>query len=309
MLFVVTFDYAIFYTLAIPLYLLSLVLLGIVLIVGQTTYGAQRWIDLGVFPLQPSEPAKLALILVLARYWADHQERVQNLPTVAASLILLGIPVAVTFIQPDLGTSVIFVAVWLGMAVMAGVRFLHLLFLALLAALAIPLLWQAMYDYMRSRLMVFFNPTVDPLGAGYNIRQALISVGSGGLLGKGFTNGTQTQLDFLRVQHTDFIFSALAEELGFIGAMALLVLLFLLVLRMTRIAGLAKDSFGRLVATGVAVTIASQAFINIGMNIQMLPAVGIPLPFISYGGSSLITLLIAIGLLQSIVMRYKKWEF
>ncbi|MBI2862923.1 MAG: rod shape-determining protein RodA [Chloroflexi bacterium] len=308
-LLVANVDYHFLSRWAIPIYLLALGLLAVVLVIGQATHGAQRWIDLRFFPLQPAEPAKLALIFILAKYWTEQSEHVGRPGVLIGSLILVGIPALVTFLQPDLGTSVIFLVIWLGMAIVAGVRWLHLLMLGLVAILSSPFLWLSLRDYMRERVLVFLNPDIDPLGAAYNMRQALISVGSGGLLGQGFGNGSQSQLDFLRVQYTDFAFAVLGEELGFLGTALLLLVFLLLLLRATRTAMLAQDTFGRLVAMGIATSITFQALANIAMNVGLLPVVGVPLPFISYGGSSLITTLLAIGILESIAMRPKRSEY
>jgi rod shape determining protein RodA len=192
---------------------------------------------------------------------------------------------------------------------MAGMRLAHLSVLGVVGILATPLVWMTMRDYMRQRLITFFVPMHDPLGSAYNINQARIAVGSGGWLGRGFAHGSQSQLHFLRVRHTDFTFSVLGEELGFVGTLLLIILLVIVLWRITRAAGMARDTFGYLIACGVAATLSFQAVASIAMNLGLLPTTGIPLPFISYGGSSLITFLIAEGLVQSVVMRYKKIEF
>jgi rod shape determining protein RodA len=181
--------------------------------------------------------------------------------------------------------------------------------LGVVGILATPLVWMTMRDYMRQRLITFFVPMHDPLGSAYNINQARIAIGSGGWLGRGFAHGSQSQLHFLRVRHTDFTFSVLGEELGLVGTLLLIILLVIVLWRITRAAGMARDTFGYLIACGVAATLSFQAVANIAMNLGLLPTTGIPLPFISYGGSSLITFLIAEGLVQSVVMRYKKIEF
>ncbi len=306
----VAFDYRTLAAAAWPLYLGCLALLGVVLLFGKTSYGAQRWIDLGVFPLQPSEVAKVALIMTLARYLARHEEEIGRFRHVLSSLVILALPVGLILAQPHLGAAVVMGIIWLGMMIAAGIRILHLLLLALAGLSASPLIWLALPDYQRGRIFQFFNLTgAEPLQDDYNIRQALISIGSGGLTGRGYLSGTQSQLHFLRVRHTDFIFSLLAEELGFIGACVLLILLLLLLWRMLRVATLSHDGFGRYVAVGVASYIMIQAFINIGMNVRLLPVVGMPLPFVSYGGSSLVTALVCVGILESIVMRHKRLEF
>jgi rod shape determining protein RodA len=212
------------------------------------------------------------------------------------------------YLQPHLGTTIVLAVVWLIMTLMAGMRMLHLSILGFLGVLAAPVIWFRLESYMQDRLLLFLNPGRDP-AARYNIDQALISIGSGGWLGKGYASGSQSQLHFLRVRHTDFIFSVIGEEMGFAGALVLFALIAIILWRILRAASLARDSFGRLIACGVAALIFFQSSVNIGMNLSLLPVIGIPLPFISAGGSSLITLLVAQGLVQSVVMRHKKIEF
>jgi rod shape determining protein RodA len=199
---------------------------------------------------------------------------------------------------------IVLAVVWLIMVLMAGMRLLHLSILGLVGLLSAPLLWFSLKDYMQRRLLLFINPAQNP-SARYNIDQALISIGSGGWLGKGYASGSQSQLHFLRVRHTDFIFSVIGEEMGLVGALVLFTLIGVILWRIVRAASLARDSFGRLIACGVAAMIFFQSVVNIGMNLGLLPVMGIPLPFISSGGSSLIALLIAEGLVQSVVMRYR----
>jgi rod shape determining protein RodA len=230
---------------------------------------------------------------------------------VIGSLLLIAPPAVLILLQPHLGTTILLGVIWLGMVIAAGIRLWHLLLLGLAGAASSPILWLfVLSDYHKDRLSHFLDPGGgDPLGALFNVRQALISIGSGGFSGRGYLSGTQTQLHYLRVRHTDFIFSVLAEELGFIGACVLLGIFLFLAWRALRVAALSRDAFGRYIAVGVLTYILFQTFINIGMNVRLLPVVGMPLPFVSYGGSSLITALICIGLLQSIVMRHKRLEF
>lgn len=310
MVVVAAVDYRTYGNFAPTLYAVVLSLLVIVLASGRLTYGAKRWIDLIVFPLQPSEVAKPLLAIVVAKFLADRQEEVKSSGVFAGSLLLLALPMALVYLQPDLGTAAVFSAVWLGMAIMSGMSIKHLGGLVLLIILGAPLAYKfLMHPYMQERLWTYFNPSADPLGAGYNILQSEISVGSGGLLGRGFMNGTQTQLHFLRIQKTDFIFSVLGEELGFVGAVLLFSLFVILLFRGLRTVVLAQDLFGRLLATGIVMVILMQAFINVGANIRLLPVTGVPLPFISYGGSSLISFLFSLGVLQSIIMRHRRLEF
>ncbi len=304
-------DYRWYHTLAYPLYAGALVLLALLLVFGhgQEEYGAQRWLGVGVFALQPSEPAKLALILALSRFFADGGEGPPTLRRLLASLTLVALPVGLVYLQPDLGTALSFVAIWGGMQVVAGTRPLHLLALGAAGLAALPLVWLSLREYMRARLLIFLSPESDPFGEGYNILQAKISIGSGGLMGRGLLNGTQTQLRYLRVSHSDFIFSVLAEELGFLGVMALFTLLVLLLFRTLRVMEMARDDFGRLVAAGVTTMLAFQAIVNVAANLTLMPVAGIPLPFISSGGSALITNLAALGILQSILIYRLRFRY
>jgi rod shape determining protein RodA len=191
---------------------------------------------------------------------------------------------------------------------LAGIRFRHLLILVAGGIAALPLAWFGLQDYMRDRLTLFVNPAGDP-DSYFNVHQALVSIGSGGWMGKGLTHGSQSQLHFLRVRHTDFIFAVTAEELGFLGAVAMLALIAFVLWRMLRIAQQSRDTFGRLIAGGVAAVVLFQSVVNVGMNVGLLPVTGIPLPFVSYGGSSIVTLLVGMGLVESVAMRHKKLEF
>lgn len=288
------------------LYVAMVALLGAVFEIGQVSGGAQSWLGAGT--IQPSEMAKIVLIVVLAKFLADREERMEELGTVLSSLGIVAMPAVLIYLQPDLGTAIVFVAVWIAMMWTAGMRLRHWFILAVGSAAALPLVWFALEDYMRDRLLLFFDPTSDP-DSYFNIHQALVSIGSGGLIGKGLTHGTQSQLHFLRVRHTDFIFAVAAEELGFLGAIAILGLLFFILWRTLRIAESSRDVFGRLIVAGVAAIILFQTIINVGMNLGLLPVTGLPLPFVSYGGSSLVTLMIGMGLVESVAVRHRKLEF
>lgn len=309
MLVVASTDYRIFHATAYFFYLGTLLLLVLVLAVGhgQSDYGSQRWIDLKLFPLQPSELAKLGLVIALARYFSDHEPQVKAFRHFVGSLILSVPPMGLVYLQPDLGTSVTYLVIWYLMALGAGVRLIYLGLAAGLGVASIPIVWSLLKEYMRDRITIFLHPESDPWGQGYNIIQAQISIGSGGMFGRGFLTGTQSQGHFLRIQHSDFIFSVLAEELGFVGAVVLFCLFVLLLLRVLRIAGLSRDGFGRMAAIGVAVMLLFSITVNVGANLRLMPVTGIPLPFISYGGSSLLTNLIAVGVVQSVLMRRKRF--
>lgn len=302
-------DYRLWGQIAPALYLTAIGLLLIVLVIGDETLGSRRWIDIGGVPVQASEIAKLLFIIALARFLADRGPAIRHPRNFIISLALSFPPIALIMLEPDFGTSMVIVAICLGMVICAGARGVHLFTTAAVVVLGIPFLLMAMTDYQRERLVLFIKPEYDPFGAAFNIRQAEISIGSGGLLGKGLTEGTQTQLEFLRTRTTDYVFSVLGEELGFVGAVILFALFTVLLFRGIRVASLTTDPFGRLVAIGVVVTILAQVFINVGVNVGLLPVTGLPLPFISQGGSSLVTLFVALGILQSILMRHRRIEF
>jgi len=303
-----TLDYRVLSHLRKFIYGVALAMLLLVFAVGQITHGAQRWIDLGIFPFQPSELSKVLIILVLASYLSDHEESLHQLRYVLLSLVYIVPPIVLIYLQPDLGTALSLGVIWLALLFAAGVRVRHFLLLGLWSLLSVPFIWWQLEDYMRTRLLLFLKPSLDPAKR-YNIDQALISIGSGGWLGKGLTNGSQSQLHFLRVRHTDFIFSVIGEELGFVGAGLVALLFALMLLRLLTIAERSRDTFGRLIVCGVAAMITFQSLVNMGMNVGLLPVVGIPLPFVSYGGSSLLSTLIAQGLTLSVALHRRKIDF
>jgi rod shape determining protein RodA len=295
-------DYRLLAPLSLSLYVVSVALLVYVLVAGETEYGSSRWIVIFGTQVQPSEIAKVSTVVLLAKYLSDNEARLKSPQVFGTSMAIAALPAALVLVEPDLGSSLVFGVIWLGMAVIAGTRMLHIGAVVVAAGTLGPLaIWQLAHEYQLERFKVWIDPESDPTGAGFNIIQAEVSVGSGGFLGKGFTQGTQTQLDYLRTQTTDYVFSVGAEELGFVGAMALFALFVVLLFRCVRVAGLADDVFGRLIAVGVAAFILFQVFVNVGVNIRLLPVTGVPLPLVSQGGSSLVTILAALGLLQSIL--------
>lgn len=302
-------DYRVFRALFWPLCLGNGALLLAVLVLGRTSGGAQRWLNLGFLPFQPSELGKLLVILTLARVLADLDERITTLRAVLLSLLVAAAPAALVYPQPDLGTAVVYLAIWLGMVISAGLRLRHLFLLLGGVIAGAPFAVRFLHSYQLNRLTIFLNPQKDPTGAGYNIIQALIAIGSGGWMGQGWAQGAQSQLHYLRVQQSDFIFSAIAEQLGFLGCLLLFFLFGVLLTRILAAATVAQDLYGRLIASGVMWMILFQAFVNVGMNLQMMPVTGIPLPFISAGGSSLITCLLAVGIVQSVRMHQRKLQF
>ncbi|MBN1311236.1 MAG: rod shape-determining protein RodA [Anaerolineae bacterium] len=279
-------------------------ILGVVGLLGvEGEAGAQSWVNLGVAGFQPSELAKMLLIIVLAQQLADNVEQIGKLKTILISLGFVMLPVFFIFIQPDLGISVLVMVTWFAMVWGAGMRWEHILLFVVVAIVAMPVLWPHMEPYQQSRIITFINIDADK-DAAYNIEQALTAIGNGGLLGRGYMQGTQSQLRFLRVRHTDFIFAVIAEELGFVGAMLVLILMAIVVFRILRAARLAHDMAGSLLCYGVAMVIFFQTLVSIGMNIRLLPVTGLTLPFVSSGGSSLVTLMFGIGLVESVVLRH-----
>src|ERR1700674_723058 len=283
-------DYRLYRVYAYHLFGFAVALLILVLLIGRggsdQDYGSKRWIFLGLFDLQASEVAKLAVLVVLARVLGDKPEGPVSFRRLMASLGIVMVPIGLVFVEPDLGTSMSFLMIWITMVLVAGIRWRHALMLFVGTLVATPLVWLAMKDYMRDRLTTFIGTLVDlehaAFDEGYNVLQARISIGSGGLFGRGYLEGTQSQLGFLRITQSDFILSAAAEELGFIGASVLFCLFVMLLFRVTRAADMSRDDFGRLLTFGVAGIVIFAAVANLGANLTLLPVTGIPLPFISY---------------------------
>ncbi len=303
-------DYRVFGQAAPALYVLALAMLGGVLVVGDSAYGSQRWFTFAGTQVQASEVAKLLMIVALARFLADREREMDRPGPFLISMALAAAPAGLVMLEPDMGTAIVFGAVWLGMVLVAGAPLRYVLVLFGFLVSVIPFATLAvMGDYQRERIGLWLNPNADPLGGGFNILQSEISVGAGGVFGKGLTHGSQTQLDFLQTPTTDYIFSVLGEELGLVGALVMFALFTALLFRGIRAATMARDQFGRLLATGIVIMILFQVFINVAVNVRLLPVTGIPLPFISQGGSSLVMLFAALGLLEGIVLRHKQIEF
>src|SRR5258708_9393033 len=269
--------------------------------------GAKRWLQLGI-AIQPSELAKVLLVIVLVKHLQKQYPKLDKLQTVIISLGYMGIPVVLIFLQPNLSITILLIVTWFVMIYAAGLRLKHVLIFVAVVAMGLPVLWANMQDYQKGRIFSLLNCEGNK-DACYNITQARISIGSGGLLGKGYAYGTQSQLRFLRVRWTDFIFAVIAEELGFVVAVMVLALIGLLLWRIMRAASLAQDPLGSLICYGVAANIFFPTFVSIGMNLSLLPVTGLPLPFISLGGSSLVTLLFGIGLVESVVVRHKGLDY
>ncbi|HEV8229613.1 MAG TPA: rod shape-determining protein RodA [Candidatus Limnocylindria bacterium] len=300
---VALFDHAWLGTFAPVLYLLTLGLLAVVLVIGTSSLGAQRSVNFGGLSFQFSEVAKVLMIVVLAKYFADRSEKIGSPLTLLGGLVLLGPAVLLVYRQPDLGTSLVFVAIFFGVAFMAGARLWQLVGLVAIAGAAFPVIWGLLKPYQQARLVAFLDPYADPQGAGWNIIQSLIAVGSGGPTGKGLTAGTQSPLGYLPIAESDFVFAGLAEDLGFVGAVILFALYIVLLMAALRVAFRARDAFGMLLASGVVAMLVFQILVNVGMAISLMPVTGIPLPFISHGGSSLVSICFALGVLQSVSMR------
>jgi rod shape determining protein RodA len=291
------------------IYLASVGLLVAVLLFGKYVGGSRRWLPLGPFSLQPSEMAKVAVIIVLARYFA----RLIN--TEGLTLRDLIMPVIMTMIpfflvvqQPDLGTAMVIALIAGTMTFFVKIERRALIWLVATIALLIPSVWFLLRGYQKQRILTFLNPDRDPLGAGYHIIQSKIAIGSGMITGKGFLKGSQNILSFLPEQHTDFIFSVLAEEWGLIGALTVIILFFVIIAWGLSVAGRCRDPFGTIMSAGVTAMIAWQVFINIGMVMGLMPVVGVTLPFVSYGGSSIMTMMMGVGLLMNVSMRRFKFE-
>jgi len=284
---------------SIILYLIGLAGLLVVMKLGHSQFGASRWIDLGIFDLQPSELFKLFIILVVGAFLASRKSNFKFSHLIYLFILVI-IPIVLVVIQPDLGTGIVLFVTVLGMILSVGIKRLYLLIILGMILLAMPIVFVSMKPYQKERVLTFINPERDPTNTGYHITQAKITVGSGGLFGKGLGKGSQSELNFLPVAHTDFIFAGMGEVAGFMGTFILIVLYLLLFYRVVVIANNASDDFGSIVAIGVGIMLLFQFFINISMNIGLAPVVGVPLPFVSYGGNNLITNLMAIGILQNI---------
>jgi rod shape determining protein RodA len=304
------FDYKWLKTFSWPLYVIQLALLVLTLAVGTGVGGSARWVPIGPFQFQFSEIAKILMIVVLANYFGARQGRLGSLPSILGACLLVVPPWLLVMLQPDLGTSLVLLAILGGMLFMSGasLRWLGALVATTLASL--PLIWTyVLRDYQKARINGYLDPSSDIQGAGWQLHQSQIAVGSGGAFGKGLTNGTQNQLDFLPVQESDFVASIYLEELGFIGGVLLLILFAALLWRILVAGWRSRDPFGMMFASGLASMILFQVIVNLGMVVGIMPITGIPLPFISHGGASLISLAIGLGILQSVNIRQTRAEW
>jgi len=300
------FDYHLWSTVGKVLYVFIAIFLGIVAFGGEAAFGSARWLDVGFAVVQPSELAKITIIVVMADFFAKNQERMKEISWIIRSAILTISLVALILLQPDLSTSITLLVIWAALLFASGLQVKHIILFVILGIILMIVAYPFLEPYQRARITNFFftNPDAS-FGEEYNVNQALITVGSGGLLGQGYGQGTQVQLRFLKVRHSDFIFSAISEELGFVGAVLLMLLMFFIIYRIMYNARLARDSYGALLCYGVGTLIAFQTVINIGMNLKLLPVTGLPLPLVSQGGSSLLSVMLGIGLVESVAARQK----
>jgi len=308
MFLVASIDYRLLESLEWPIYILTVGVLGFTLLFGSSEIGAvRRFIYIGGTSIQPAFPALLLLIISQASLLARNAPSPPRLTEFLISLGLTGLASFLVFSQPNLSTATLYFATWAAMIYASRLHFGYLMGAGALALGALPVVWANLDSYMQNRIQNFLDPTRDR-GAYYNVEQALISIGSGGLLGKGFATGTQSQLHFLRVRHTDFIFSVICEELGFVGAALILLIFALLLWRMLRIAANAEDATGQLIVVGVITFIFYQLLINLGMNLNVIPVAGLPMPFISSGGSALVVTFLGLGLVESVAMRQHRLD-
>ena len=329
MAMVASFDYRYFEKLSMPIYLINLAILLAVLLIGNEAKGAQRWISFGPFDFQPSEFAKIAIVVSFASFLSRRQGELNTFRDLLPCFLFIGAPMLLILKQPDLGTSLVFIAIMIGMLWTAGANPKIVRTLVLVIFLGIGSVFGMLYfatsgfqkapeqlpiplplkTYQLMRLIIFVNPDMDPLGAGYHVIQSQVAIGSGGVWGKGLGQGSQVQGNFLPEHHTDFIFSVVGEELGFVGATLILGVFFLLISRMIKIAAEARDVFGTLVVVGLTSMLAFHVLINAGMTIGIMPVTGVPMPFLSAGGSSLLTNMISMGLILNINLRKEQLTF
>lgn len=308
---VASIDHSVYQRYAGKLYGITLFLLLAVLVHGSSAKGAQRWIGAGPIQIQPSEFGKIMLIIALAVFFVKRQEHIRSLRTFVLSGLYLAVPMLLIFKQPDLGTSLVLLAIWLTMAFVVGTDMKNILLFVAAGVVLGLLAWNSglMKDYQKKRVITFIDPAADPRGSGYHVNQSRIAIGSGQMLGKGFLKGTQRELSFIPEQHTDFIFTVVGEEMGFAGAATLVMLYFILLWCGVNIMAATEDPTGRAIAAGIVGMFLFHAFVNIGMTLGIMPVTGVPLPMFSYGGSSLMANMMAIGLLEGISMRRHRISF
>jgi rod shape determining protein RodA len=298
-------DYRFWASISKPLYVFTVLFLAVILVVGKVSFGAQRWLDVGFAVIQPAEIAKIVLILVLADYFGKTEKAQKDIKWTLRSFLILGSIVVWVLLQPNLSNSIVLIVIWFSMLWIAGLPAKYIFILGGAAIVLFVIAFPFLEPYQQGRILDFItqNPNATH-GNMYNVNQAKISIGSGGLLGQGYGNGTQVQLRFLQVRHTDYIFSAIAEEFGFVGTLGVVGTLVFIILRCLRIARNAADVYGAMISYGFAILIFFQTIVNIGVNLNVIPVTGLTLPFISYGGSSLVSLLIGIGFIESVAVHH-----
>ena len=301
-------DYKILKNYSGALYVIMIALLLIVEFFGATRLGATRWISLGPFQFQPSELSKLILIIVLAKFYSQNYDYSNQFRILVRSLAYSLPAIFLVLVQPDLGTAIVLSSIWLVMTLATKVQKKYIVGMILLLIISMPLIYPTLKDYQKQRITTFLQPTADPSGTGYNVKQAIIAVGSGGVYGQGLGGGEQSQGNFLPSSPTDFVFAVLAEKLGFLGALVCIMLFLTVITRMIMDASVAQDRFGSLLCIGIATMFVVHVFVNIGMNLGVMPVTGIPLPFISAGGTSLMVSLFSVGLVESVYSRRRGRE-
>lgn len=310
MLFMSAVDYRYLTSVHWYIYLALVLSLVFVVLAGQVNNDARRWINLGFIEIQPSEFGRIFLAVTFAQFLANRQQYMNRFSNTIWTIIYIGVPVGLIFLQPDLGMSILFLVIWFSMIWLAGLPLTHFAILATIGISMAIVVYPNLADYQKERITTFLNPDEADQDDVFNVDQAEISIGTGGLWGKGYMQGTQSQLGFLRVQHTDFIFSVLTEEMGLIfGSAIVIALMAFILMRILRVASLSPDPAGKYMCVGIASILFFQTLVSVGMNVRLLPVTGLTFPFVSYGGSSLVTLFIAIGIVQSVLMRHKKQEF
>ncbi len=297
------YDYRVFNSISTNLYFLMLAFLAIVAFLGTTVRGTTGWLSFGLFNIQPVEIAKIILIIFLASFLSKKKMQLGTGSRVFVSLILIILPTFLVILQPDFGSAMIMIGIWLSMLLASGINKKSFFFLMILGIIFLVVSFLVLEDYQMERLQSFINPYVDSQGSGYNVIQSQVAIGSGGIWGKGLGHGSQSQLNFLPEKHTDFIFAVISEEFGLVGALVVLAALVVLLFRFKEIARKARDNFGYLLGVGFLAMFFLQIFVNIGMNLGIAPVVGVPLPFLSYGGSSILSVFLALGFLESIYSR------
>ncbi len=294
------------------LYFWMIVTLIAVLVLGHSAKGAQRWIEYGPIRVQPSELAKIVMIVCLAAFFTQHREDIRTFKTFLRSFGYLLFPMLLIFIQPDLGTSLVIISIWIIMAFVTGTEIKNILIFCAVGLLMVSVAWftpGVLKAYQKQRVITLLDPNSDPLKSGYHVTQARIAIGSGQITGKGYMSGTQRKLAFIPEQHTDFVFTVVAEEFGFVGGAVLIFLYAFLILKALHTSSIAEDFTGRAIAAGIAGMFLFHVFVNLGMTMGIMPVTGVPLPLFSYGGSSLMTNLVAIGLLEGVAMRKHRINF